>query len=400
VVAGLAWIGGRRAHAVVALELALPQLRAPEWRARSLAIATTGAIAVFGAVALQGARANLQAGLDGVSRDLNDVTDVWVSPYGAGGVLATTPFAPEQAVALARVPGVLGVGLYRGGFLDLAGRRVWVVGPPADSPELVPASQVLDGGARLASARVRAGGWATLSRAVADGLHLEVGDRFTLPAPVPRTLRLAAITTNLGWSSGAVILNADDYAGAARSDAVGAYQVRLAPGVSAEAGRDRVAAALGRGAPLRVETAAQRRARWDTVSRSGLSRLRQIAALSLVVAILAMAAAMAGLLWQRRPEVARQKLDGHRTTVMWRALVIESGTLIGTGCLAGGLFALLGQVLFSRGLQTISGFPVDVSVRIGVAALSLALVTAVALLVVAVPGYLVARVRPSLRTGD
>jgi putative ABC transport system permease protein len=109
---------------------------------------------------------------------------------------------------------------------------------------------------------------------------------------------------------------------------------------------------------------------------------------------------MAGLLWQRRPTVARQKLDGHATGLMWRSLLTESAVLFGTGCLAGALFGLLGQVLFSRGLETISGFPVEVGVRLGIAAISLALVTGAALVVVAIPGYLVARVKPSLRSGD
>jgi hypothetical protein len=61
---------------------------------------------------------------------------------------------------------------------------------------------------------------------------------------------------------------------------------------------------------------------------------------------------------------------------------------------------LLGQVLFSRGLQAISGFPVAADVQIGISATSFGLVTAIALVIVAVPGYLVARVPPSLRTND
>ena len=73
---------------------------------------------------------------------------------------------------------------------------------------------------------------------------------------------------------------------------------------------------------------------------------------------------------------------------------------LGTGCLAGGVFGLLGQVLFSRGLETISGFPVDVGVRGEIATISLGMVLAAALVVVAIPGYLVARVQPSLRSDD
>jgi putative ABC transport system permease protein len=217
---------------------------------------------------------------------------------------------------------------------------------------------------------------------------------------LPTTLRLAAITTNLGWPGGAVILNGDDYARAWGSDAVSAYQLTLMPGISPDRGRAAIQRAVGPRSALRVETADQRDRREIAASRAGLSRLRQISSLMLIAAVIAMAAAMAGLLWQQRSGVARQKLDGYRTAVMWRSLAVESGVLFGTGCLLGGLASLLGQVLFSRGLQAISGFPVDASLRVEVSVTTFALVTASALLVVAVPGYLVARVQPSLRTGD
>jgi putative ABC transport system permease protein len=401
VIGALAWLSARRSRVVVSVQLALPQLRAPEWRARTLAIATTGAIAVFGAVAIQGARLNLQDGLFGVAPGLNDSADLWVLPHGAGDLFGTTPVPAAAADVLRRVPGVRNVALYRAGFLDLAGRRALVFAPPVDVAELVPVAQVRAGDRGALAARMRAGGWVTVSRALADDLHVRVGDRFTLPSPVPTVLRVAAITTNLGWTGGAVFLNADDYAHAWRTRAVGAYEVRLAPGVDPEVARARVVAALGgSSSALGVETRAARTKRQQIVIGSGLSRLRQVASLTLFAAILAMAAAMAGLLWQRRPTVSRQKLDGHSTGLMWRSLLTESAVLFGTGCLAGTLFGLLGQVLFSRGLETLSGFPVDGGVRLGIAAISLALVTGAALVVVAIPGYLVARVKPSLRSGD
>lgn len=401
VIGALTWLSARRSRVVVSVQLALPQLNAPEWRARTLAIATTGAVAVFGAVALQGARLNLQDGLFGVAPQLNESADLWVLPQGAGDLFGTTPVPASAVATLRRVPGVRDVALYRAGFLDVANRRVLVFGPPAVARAVVPAAQVREGDRRALAERMRAGGWATVSRALADDLHVGVGDRFTLPSPVPTTLRVAAITTNLGWTGGAVFLNADDYARAWRTRAVGAYEVRLDPGVDPAVARARVATALGGpSSALRVETRAARSERQQTVIGSGLSRLRQVASLTLFAAILAMAAAMAGLLWQRRPTVARQKLDGHATGVMWRSLLTESAVLFGTGCLAGALFGLLGQVLFSRGLETISGFPVEVGVRLGIAAISLALVTGAALVVVAIPGYLVARVKPSLRSSD
>jgi putative ABC transport system permease protein len=395
------WLSRRVPRTLMAVELALPQLNAPTWRVRSLAIATTGALAVLGGAALQGARANLQAGLDRAATvEYDHAADVWVSPYGPGDLFAVTPIPAMTTERLAAVPGIRRVSPYRGSFLDVAGNRAWVRAPAPDSLRPIPVAQVLHGSGPAATARFRAGGWATLSRVLADALHARVGEPFTLPSPAPMRLRLAAITTNLGWPGGAVILNSADYAQAWASGGVSAYQVMLMPGISPDRGRAAIQQAVGAHSPLRVETATQRDRREMAASRGGLSRLRQISSLMLIAAVIAMAAAMAGLLWQQRSGVARQKLDGHRTTVMWRSLAIESGVLFGTGCLLGAVASLLGQVLFSRGLQTISGFPVIATARPGISAISFALVTAIALLVVAVPGYLVARVRPSLRTGD
>jgi putative ABC transport system permease protein len=400
VLAACRWLSRHTPRTSMSLELALPQLAAPTWRVRSLAIATIGALAVLGASALQGARANLQAGLDRSASDHVKVTDVWVAPYGPGDLFAVSPIPATATRRLAETPGVRRVVAYRGSFLDVAGNRAWVRAPAADSPRPIPGAQVLDGSAEQATARFRAGGWVTLSRALADALHARVGERFTLPSPSPTSLRLAAITTNLGWPGGAVILNSADYARAWGSRAISAYQLALKPGLTPDQGRAAVQTALGARSPLRVETAAQRDHRERVASRGGLARLRQISSLMLIAAVIAMGAAMAGLLWQQRSGVARQKLDGHPTTTMWGSLAIESGVLFGTGCLLGAAASLLGQLLFSRGLQSISGFPVVATARPLISATSFALVTAIALLAVAAPGYLVARVRPSLRTSD
>ncbi|HEY7951663.1 MAG TPA: FtsX-like permease family protein, partial [Solirubrobacteraceae bacterium] len=118
--------------------LAVIELRSRANRARSLAIAATGAIAIFGSVAIQGAHMNLQRGLDRSSHDLASVADIWVSPSGSQNVLATTPFQPVAAGEIARVAGVQSVGLYRAGFLDYGDRRIWVLGPPISAEQPIP----------------------------------------------------------------------------------------------------------------------------------------------------------------------------------------------------------------------------------------------------------------------
>src|SRR5205807_159835 len=109
-----------------------------------------------------------------------------------------------------------------------------------------------------------------------------IGERVILPTPVPTPLRVAAISTNLGWPPGAIVLNADDYARAWGSDAPSALQLALAPGVSPGAVAAAVRRTLGPALPANVETRAQRTATHYAASRQGLERLTQISVLVLV----------------------------------------------------------------------------------------------------------------------
>lgn len=396
-IASLSWWNRRPWWGSNATELALEHLKTRRWRPRALAITATGAVAVFGATALQGARANLQAGLDDLATGLSGTADIWAAPRGAGSSIGTATFAPNDTERLARLPGVDHVRLYRAGLLNIAGRRAWVVGQPNDVKDPIPPHQVIDGNPVRAATDIKRGGWASVSKALADDLDLHVGQRFTLATPRPIDVRVAAITTNLGWSSGAVVLGADDFERAWDGRAIAAYHVQLRPGTPARSGLQEVAAALGPRSALRVETGSQRADRQRAISRAGLARLRQITTVTLIAAILAMSAAMTGLLWQHRPLVRRLKVHGPPTGFIWRMLLIETGVLFGIGALAGGLFGLLGQVLGSKGVQVVTGFPAAETLRLDVAAATMALVVAWSLVVIAVPGYLVARVRPSWR---
>lgn len=379
--------------------LAVIELRTPATRARSLAIAATGAIAVFGSVAIQGAHGNLQQGLDRTATDMNRVTDVWVSAAGSANTLGTTPFAIGFAARLDRLPGVRSLGIYRGGFLDIGDRRVWVIAPPSSSPAPIPSSQLLKGSLALANARLRAGGWAVISQAIANERHLRIGDSFTLPSPLPTIFRVAALSTNVGWPPGAVILNSADYARAWGSSEASAYNIALRPGVSPARGAAEVRRALGPNSALTVQTASQRVQEWRASSREGLSRLSQISALVLIAAALAMAGAMAAMIWQRRPQLAYLKRQGYRRGVLWRALIYESGLLLVAGCAIGAVFGLYGQLLLSHALESVTGFPVVFSVGVLVALRSVALVSVAAAAIVAVPGYMAAGVTASVNPG-
>ncbi|HXE45741.1 MAG TPA: ABC transporter permease [Conexibacter sp.] len=381
----------RRRVASVVPAIALGELMSA--RTRSVAIAAIAAIAVFGSTAVEGAHHDLQRGLDPNARDLNDVADLWISPAGASNTLATAPFAAGDALArLALVPQVRSVRVYRGSFLDMGDRRVWVIAPPRASRQPFPPSQLVDGDLHTADARLRGGGWAVVSQAVAQQRGLRVGRPFTLAAPVPIHLRLAAITTNFGWSPGTLVINADDYRSAWGSDDASAVQVDLAAGVTATQGRRLVRAALAPLPGLTVQTADARERSDRETTRAGLSRLTQIATLMLIAAALAMAAAMGGMVWQRRRRLADLKLAGIDHRQLWRALLFESVLLLGVGCVVGSLYGIYGEQLLDRALNAATGFPVDGSIGVAVALLSLVVVVTVACAVAMVPGYFAARI--------
>jgi putative ABC transport system permease protein len=365
-------------------------------RSRAIGVAATGAIAVFGAVAIQGAHADLLNGLQNAAHDENAFTDLWVAPPGAYNLLRTAPFQAADQEKLQALAGVRAVGVYRGGLLNWGTRKVWVIAPSRQATSLLPASQILQGSLARASARLRSGGWVVLSQALADEHHLHVGDSVALPSPAPATLRVAALSTNIGWAPGAMIMNASDYARLWGSTDASAYTVLLERGASPVAVAGEIRGALGAGSGLSVQTGAAHAAEQNALSRQGLQRLTQIATLILLVAVLAMAAAIGNLLWQRRPRLAKLKLEGFPRGELWRTILLESLVLLAVGCLAGAASGLYGQQLLDRALANVINFPVVHSVALAAALLSVATVAAVALAVIAIPGYGAAGVPPAM----
>lgn len=234
-----------------------------------------------------------------------------------------------------------------------------------------------------------------LSNTLASEHGLRIGEQFTLPSPKPTPFRVAAISTNLGWPPGAVILNSRDYARAWVTTKPSAYEMQLSPGVSASNVRRRAQEVLTRDAGLIVEDVNERRHRHFSLIRQGLSRLSQIELLVLIAGALAVAGAIGSMLWQRRDLIAFMKVDGYRRGVLWRWLVCESALMLAAGCLAGAIFGIYGQLLNSYALASVTGLPISLGIEAVIAVTSFAVVGAIAVGIVAVPGYLVVRVPPS-----
>jgi putative ABC transport system permease protein len=375
------------------MKLAVAELKDPKMRLRSIGVSITAAIAVFASVAIQDSHSNLQNGLNRLVHELSNISGVWVLAPGQQNTLATVPFDDLYGARIAHLAGVQSVGRYQAGFLNLGDRRLWVLAPPDSVAHPIPSGQIISGSARLAERRLRAGGWAAISQAVANEAHLKVGDRFTLPSQHPITVRVAATITNLGWPPGAVIMASNDFRRAWETDEPTAYNVQVAHGASKSAVAREIRNALG-SAPLMAETERQRETTQVEVSKHGLSRLTQIASLVLVAGVLATVTTMGQAISMRRPRYGRLKRQGVATTELWAALVWESVVLVGCGCLAGAALGIYGQLGLSHALNVVTGFPVILSAGLLFAIGAFLLVTAVAAAMLGIAGYRTASVDP------
>jgi putative ABC transport system permease protein len=388
VFAGTLRAGGtlvKRFAGFTSLPVALTSARATT--TRSLALCATGAVALFGAVALGGSRDDLLRGIAGYASHYVAAADIWL--VNPGDNQATNDFpAGARAAVIARTPGVASVQSFQGGFLDLGKRRVWVIAWPSNSRLALLDGQVTAGSPNAAAARVREGGWVTVSQQIAAERHLAVGDALVLPTPTGSDqLRIAATTTNFGWSSGAIVLNAADYRRSWATAAPTALGVALTPG----ADRARVEAAirrdLGPASGLEVLSARAREAKINASASGGLNQLGEIAALLVIAAILAMTAALTSAMWQRRTSLAGMRLSGARPDRLRRVLLLESVLMLGAGCLAGAIAGIYGQVVIDGYLKRVTGFPVA-SLATSLRPLEIFLIVlAAVLLIAAIPGW-------------
>jgi putative ABC transport system permease protein len=361
---------------------------------RTVALSGVGALAVFGGVAIGGARQDLVKGSDVNFAQYLNTAALWVTV--GGNDLTTNSFrAPTLPAKLRRLPGIASVGEYRGELMDVGRRRMWIVGRPAQDHTIVPPSQVLEGSATRADTLVRAGHWAGVSNGFAHEHGLRVGSAFTLPTPSGAArFRVAAVLTNTGWPPGAIILNSADYGHYWQTNEPSALEIHLRPGMSEASAKRMVARALANTPGLAVQTRTERKAQYASNSRQALQSLQQISTLLLLAAAVAVATALSAAIWQRRPELASLKLQGYDRRQLWRALLAESTIMLAMGSTVGAVLGLYGHLLASRWLKLSSGFPAPFSLAAGAILSDFALVCVTALLVVALPGLLAARVSP------
>jgi len=389
---------GERLQRLSILPLALSSLRATTLR--SLALAATGAVALFGSVALGGSRANLLSGIDSFAHSYVADASIWVS--NPGDNQAVDSFIPGgDAARIARLPGVATVRSFQGGFSQLGKRRVWVIARPPGAERHVLESQIRGGSSALALARLAQGGWIAVSQQIAAEHHLGLGGTLVLATPSgPRPFRIAATTTNLAWPPGVIFMSAADYSRAWATPDATTLGVQLRPGANAATTREAIEAALGPASGLEVSLAATRAARINALASEGLGQLREISTMLLLAAIVAMVAALASSVWQRRAGLAGLRLFGATSASLQGILLIEATLMLSAGCLTGALAGAYGQVVIDAFLRHVTGFPLA-SPTAGARPLEvLLLVLAAALALGAIPGWFAARVRPVLALAD
>jgi putative ABC transport system permease protein len=387
---GVGWLQERVPG--LAPDLTATHLPSPRTRVLSLAIVITGAIALYGVVAIEGAQSNLEHGLDASARGIDAASSIWVTPRGEANAFATTAFTdPAGYHAIGKLPGVHAIGIYQGSFIDWARRRLWVLAPPDTSNRPVPPGELLTGNINRVEQQIKAGGWAVISQAVANENHLKVGQTFTLPSPRPTTFKIAALSTNLGWPPGALIINASDYKRAWGTQEPSAWQIQTQPTSAPTTVRNEIRHALGPNTGLVVETSTERTARHERLAQQGLARLTQIKLLLLIAAGLAIFGALGSLIWQRRGFITEGREWGFPKGALWTWLMLESATLLITGCLTGTAIGIYGQVLLSHALQTVTGFPTRLAIQPTIAFTTLVAVILSALTLTAILGYRLVR---------
>jgi putative ABC transport system permease protein len=348
----------RRRQEMTAMPVALSSLQATTLR--SFVLAATGALALFGSIALGGAHTDLAGGIARFAHSYAADAALWVGSRGDDQAVVDFS-AGDLPRRISSLPGVSRVAAYRGGFVVVDGRRAWVIARPPGGARHVLSAQIVAGSAALAERRLAQGGWVVVSRQIAEQQHVGLGGRLALPTPSGEvSLRIAALTSNLAWSPGALFLGSAQYAHlwGGGSDNATALGVSLKPGASAPEAAQRIRQALGRGGGLIVRTRSSLQTSIDALAREGLGQVREISNLLLAAAILAMAAALTSAVWQRRGVLAGLRLCGVSPARLRRILLVEAGVLLSSGCVTGALAGVYGQAIIDGYLGRVTGFPI------------------------------------------
>jgi putative ABC transport system permease protein len=378
-----------------AAHLSVAELRSSP--TRTVALLATGTIAAFLVVLIGGSVGDVERAANRGATDLLSSATLWIKPGGPENVYTTQSFAYRQTqLRIAQLPSVASVLPWQDTFLDLPGRRVWVLGVPQQLPNQIAPSQLVEGSLSTADRRLREGGWIAISQPIAREHHLRIGEPFTFPTPTgEQRLRLAATIANYGWLPGAIVMNADDHARMWQTPTMASeLSISLKPGVTIEQGRQAVTHVLPRGSALSVHSDTERRTEVAAVLGSTLSRLNDTSLVVLVVTIASVIALMVAATWQRRGRLNSLMSIGMSSGQFARLISYESGSVLLGGCVVGINAGLLGQELIDRWLRSSTGASVRFAPAWQLGLRTLAIAAAISLLASLIAAAQAAGIQP------
>jgi putative ABC transport system permease protein len=383
----------KRRQRLTILPVALMSLRATTLRA--LALAATGALALFGSVALGGARDDLLQGIEGYIGRYVSGADIWI--VNPNDPTAVEPLSNINTSHISQIQGVSGVRNFQDGYLNIGKRRVWIIARPAGTSRGILHSQIVDGNADLAARRIDNGGWIAVSQQIAEEHHTIVGDIMRIPTPHGNLdFKIAATTTNLTWSPGAILMSNADYSQDWETSTPTALGINLSANTHTAKELTTIRNALGPTDGLEVMTAGTRASRTSAVAREGLGKLQEISTLLLIAAIIAITAALTSAIWQRRVSLASLRLSGIGPHRLRRILLAEATLMLAAACFTGAVAGIYGQLIIDSYLRHVTGFPVA-HIATGWRPVEvLVLVVCVVLMLVVVPGWRASHVSPTL----
>jgi putative ABC transport system permease protein len=348
---------------------------------RSVALLATGTVAVFLMVLIGGSVADVQHAVRRGATDLLSSANVWIKPGGPQNVYATQPFEYQRTLRnLEHVDAVASVLPWRDSFLDLPGRRVWVLGVPPQAQTQIAPSQLIQGSLPTADRHIREGGWAALSQTIVREKHLQIDQHFTIPTPTgPASLRLAAVIANYGWLPGAIVMNGEEHARLWGSRNATQLAVVLKPGVPLEQGSAVVRDALPHSSALVVQTSSELQAEVSAVLGSTLSRLSDTTLVVLVATIASVIALMIAAIWQQRTRLDSLQSIGMDLPQLTRLIFYESGSPLLSGAIIGMVAGIIGQYLIDGWLHETTGSPVRFMPAWALGLRTLAIVVAIAI---------------------
>jgi putative ABC transport system permease protein len=105
---------------------------------------------------------------------------------------------------------------------------------------------------------------------------------------------------------------------------------------------------------------------------------------------------MGAAIWQRRRSLASLRIQSFRPRQLRWVLLHESGLVLGISALVGTVVGIYGHLLADRYLLLATGFPISFSSQAPRAFGVFVLVLVAALVVLAIPGYLVSKTSPAM----